>query len=236
MLNRKLFAEAFGTFWLVFGGCGAAVIAANVPEIGIGLIGVSLAFGFTVLTMAYSVGAISGCHLNPAVTIGLAFAGRHSKKEIIPYIIAQFIGATLGAGILFLIASGKSGVDVIASGFATNGYGQHSPGGYSLLSCLVTEVVASAVFLFVILSVTDKKSPAGFAPISIGLCLSLIHLITIPVTNTSVNPARSLGPAIFVRTWALEQLWLFVFAPVAGAIIGVIIHKVIHNETRKELL
>ena len=217
---RKLTSEMIGTAWLVLGGCGSAVIAAGFPNVGIGLMGVSLAFGLTVLTMAYSIGAVSGCHLNPAVTIGLAVAGRHPKSEIIPYIAAQLLGGVIGAGLLYLIATGKPGFDVVASGFAANGYGEHSPGGYSMMSGLITEVVATAFFLFIILSSTDKKAPAGFAPISIGLALTLIHLLTIPVTNTSVNPARSLGPAIFVGGWALEQVWLFFVAPILGAVIG----------------
>ncbi len=222
---KKLSAELIGTAWLVLGGCGAAVLAAAFPNVGIGLNGVSLAFGFTVLTMAYSIGSVSGCHLNPAVTIGLAAAGKHPKNEIIPYIIAQIIGGIVGAGILFVIASGKAGFDVVASGFAANGFGEHSPGGYSMMAALVTEFVATAFFLFIILSSTDKKAPAGFAPIAIGLALTLIHLITIPVTNTSVNPARSLGPALFVGGWALEQVWLFFAAPILGAIAGAFMYK-----------
>ena len=214
-----------GTAWLVLGGCGSAVIAAGFPNVGIGLLGVSFAFGLTVLTMAYSIGAVSGCHLNPAVTIGLAAAGKHPKSEVLPYIIAQLIGGAIGAGILCIIASGKPGFDLVASGFAANGYGEHSPGGYSMMSGFVTELVATAFFLFIILSATDKKAPAGFAPIAIGLGLTLIHLITIPVTNTSVNPARSLGPALFVGGWALQQVWLFFVAPIAGAIIGAGVYK-----------
>jgi aquaporin Z len=222
---KKLSAEMIGTAWLVLGGCGSAVLAAAFPNVGIGLHGVSLAFGLTVLTMAYSIGSVSGCHLNPAVTIGLAAAGKHPKNEIIPYILAQIIGGIIGAGILFIIASGKPGFDVVASGFAANGFGEHSPGGYSMMSALVTEIVATAFFLFIILSSTDKKAPAGFAPIAIGLALTLIHLVTIPVTNTSVNPARSLGPAIFVGGWAIEQVWLFFVAPIVGAIIGAVMYK-----------
>ena len=222
---KKLSAEMIGTAWLVLGGCGAAVLAAAFPNVGIGLHGVSLAFGLTVLTMAYSIGSVSGCHLNPAVTIGLAAAGKHPKSEIIPYIIAQIIGGIIGAGILFIIASGKPGFDVVASGFAANGFGEHSPGGYSMMSALVTEIVATAFFLFIILSSTDKKAPVGFAPIAIGLALTLIHLVTIPVTNTSVNPARSLGPALFVGGWAIEQVWLFFVAPIVGAILGAIMYK-----------
>lgn len=222
---KKLSAEMIGTAWLVLGGCGSAVIAAGFPNVGIGLLGVSFAFGLTVLTMAYSIGAVSGCHLNPAVTIGLAAAGKHPKSEVLPYIVAQLIGGAIGAGILCVIASGKPGFDLVASGFAANGYGEHSPGGYSMMSGFVTELVATAFFLFIILSATDKKAPAGFAPIAIGLGLTLIHLITIPVTNTSVNPARSLGPALFVGGWALQQLWLFFVAPIAGAILGAGVYK-----------
>lgn len=223
---KKLSAEMTGTAWLVLGGCGSAVIAAGFPNVGIGLLGVSFAFGLTVLTMAYSIGAVSGCHLNPAVTIGLAAAGKHPKSEVLPYIVAQLIGGVIGAGILCVIASGKPGFDLVASGFAANGYGEHSPGGYSMMSGFVTELVATAFFLFIILSATDKKAPAGFAPIAIGLGLTLIHLITIPVTNTSVNPARSLGPALFVGGWALQQVWLFFVAPILGAVLGAIVYSV----------
>ncbi len=223
---KKLSAEMIGTAWLVLGGCGSAVIAAGFPNVGIGLLGVSFAFGLTVLTMAYSIGAVSGCHLNPAVTIGLAAAGKHPKSEVLPYIVAQLIGGVIGAGLLCVIASGKPGFDLVASGFAANGYGEHSPGGYSMLSGFVTELVATAFFLFIILSATDKKAPAGFAPIAIGLGLTLIHLITIPVTNTSVNPARSLGPALFVGGWALQQVWLFFVAPILGAVLGAIVYSV----------
>ena len=222
---KKLSAEMIGTAWLVLGGCGSAVIAAGFPNVGIGLLGVSFAFGLTVLTMAYSIGAVSGCHLNPAVTIGLAAAGKHPKSEVLPYIVAQLIGGVIGAGLLYVIASGKPGFDLVASGFAANGYGEHSPGGYSMLSGFVTELVATAFFLFIILSATDKKAPAGFAPIAIGLGLTLIHLITIPVTNTSVNPARSLGPALFVGGWALQQVWLFFVAPILGAVLGAIAYS-----------
>ena len=221
---KKLLAEMIGTSWLVLGGCGAAVLAAGIPDIGIGLHGVSLAFGLTVLTMAYSIGAVSGCHLNPAVTIGLAAAGKHPKSEVFPYIAAQLVGGVLGAGILYLIASGNANFST-AAGFASNGFGEHSPGGYSMMSGFVTELVATAFFLFIILSSTDKKAPAGFAPIAIGLALTLIHLVTIPVTNTSVNPARSLGPAVFVGGWALQQLWLFFVAPIAGSVVGALIYK-----------
>ena len=221
---KKLLAEMIGTSWLVLGGCGAAVLAAGIPDIGIGLHGVSLAFGLTVLTMAYSIGAVSGCHLNPAVTIGLAAAGKHPKSEVFPYIAAQLVGGILGAGILYLIASGNANFST-DGGFASNGYGEHSPMGYSMMSGFVTEFVATAFFLFIILSSTDKKAPAGFAPIAIGLALTLIHLVTIPVTNTSVNPARSLGPAVFVGGWALQQLWLFFVAPIAGAVVGALVYK-----------
>lgn len=227
---KKLLAEVIGTSWLVLGGCGAAVLAAAFPNVGIGLHGVSLAFGLTVLTMAYAIGSVSGCHLNPAVTVGLAVAGKHPKNEILPYILAQLIGGIIGAGILYVIASGKFGFDAAASGFAANGYAEHSPGGFTMMSALVTEIVATAFFLFVILGATDKKAPAGFAPIAIGLCLTLIHLVTIPVTNTSVNPARSLGPAIFVGGWALQQVWLFFVAPVVGAVIGAFAYKAVHSD------
>ncbi len=223
-LPQKLSAEAFGTFWLVFTGCGSAVLAAAFPSVGIGLTGVSLAFGLSVLTMAYAIGGISGCHLNPAVTIGLATAGRFPKAEILPYIIAQCLGAILGAYVLSVIASGKEGFDLVASGFAANGFAEHSPGNYSVLAAAVTEAVMTFMFLFVILGATDKHAPAGFAPIAIGLCLTLIHLVSIPVTNTSVNPARSLGPALFVGGWAIEQLWLFWVAPLAGAILAGLVY------------
>lgn len=229
MKFKKLSAEMIGTAWLVLGGCGSAVLAAAFPGVGIGLLGVSLAFGLTVLTMAYSIGSISGCHLNPAVTIGLAVAGKHPKNEVLPYIIAQIIGGIVGAAILYVIASGKTGFDASASGFAANGFDEHSPGGYSMISGLITEVVATAFFLFIILSSTDKKAPAGFAPIAIGLALTLIHLVTIPITNTSVNPARSIGPAIFVGGWALEQVWLFIVGPLIGAILGALTYKSIHD-------
>lgn len=223
-LPQKLSAEAFGTFWLVFTGCGSAVLAAAFPSVGIGLTGVSLAFGLSVLTMAYAIGGISGCHLNPAVTVGLAAAGRFPKAEILPYIAAQCIGAILGAYVLSVIASGKEGFDLVASGFAANGFGDHSPGHYSVIAAAVTEAVMTFMFLFVILGATDKHAPAGFAPIAIGLCLTLIHLVSIPVTNTSVNPARALGPALFVGGWAIEQLWLFWVAPLAGAILAGLVY------------
>jgi aquaporin Z len=215
-LNRRMLAELFGTFWLVFGGCGSAVLAAGFPKVGIGLLGVSLAFGLTVLTMAYAIGHISGCHLNPAVSIGLVAAKRFPARELPAYIAAQVVGAIAAGGVLYVIASGADGFSV-ASGFAANGYGEHSPGHYSLVSALVAELVLTFFFLFVILGATDGRAPAGFAPIPIGLALTLIHLIGIPVTNLSVNPARSTGPAVFVGSWALSQLWLFWLAPIAGA-------------------
>lgn len=227
---RKLTAEMIGTAWLVLGGCGAAVIAAAFPNVGIGLHGVSLAFGLTVLTMAYAIGSVSGCHLNPAVTIGLTLAGKHPKRDVIPYIASQIIGGILGAAVLYFIASGKPGFDAVASGFAANGYGDHSPGGYNLTSALVTEIVATAFFLFVILGSTDKKAPNGFVPMAIGLCLTLIHLVTIPVTNTSVNPARSIAPAVFVGGWALEQVWLFIVGPIIGAAIAAFAYKYVHSD------
>jgi aquaporin Z len=223
-LSKRLGAEIFGTFWLVLGGCGSAVLAAAFPHVGIGLAGVSLAFGLTVLTMAYAIGHISGCHLNPAVSIGLAVAGRFPVRDLAPYIVAQVIGATLGALVLSIIANGAPGFDLVASGFATNGFGEFSPGKYTLVAGFVCEVVMTAFFLFVILGATDRRAPAGFAPIAIGLCLTLIHLISIPVTNTSVNPARSTGPALLVGGAALDQLWMFWIAPIIGAILaGVII-------------
>ena len=221
---KKFSAEFFGTFWLVFGGCGSAVLAAGFPALGIGFVGVSLAFGLTVLTMAYAVGGISGGHFNPAVTVGLATAGRFSWGAVPGYVIAQVAGGIVGALVLYLIASGKADFSV-SGGFASNGYGEHSPGAYSLLSCLIAEVVLTAMFLIVILGATGKSVPAGFAPIAIGLALTLIHLISIPVTNTSVNPARSTGVALFAGGWAIQQLWLFWLAPIVGAIIGAVIHK-----------
>jgi aquaporin Z len=223
---KKYGAEFFGTFWLVLGGCGSAVLAAAFPNIGIGLLGVSLAFGLTVLTMAFAIGHISGCHLNPAVSVGLWAGGRFPAKQLLPYIVAQVLGAVVAGGVLYIIASGKAGFDVSA-GFATNGYGAHSPGGYSLVAALVSEVVMTMMFLLVILGATDKRAPQGMAPIAIGLCLTLIHLISIPVTNTSVNPARSTGVALFVGNWALAQLWLFWVAPIAGAVIGAAIYRFI---------
>ncbi|OEE95556.1 aquaporin Z [Vibrio crassostreae] len=227
-MNRYI-AEMFGTFWLVLGGCGSAVLAAAFPDVGIGLLGVSLAFGLTVLTMAFAIGHISGCHLNPAVTIGLWSGGRFDAKDVAPYIIAQVIGGIIAGGVLFVIASGQAGFDAAASGFASNGYGEHSPGGYSLTAALVCEVVMTMVFLFVIMGATDSKATAGFAPIAIGLCLTLIHLISIPVTNTSVNPARSTGVAVFVGDWAVSQLWLFWVAPIIGAVIGAMIYKAVRG-------
>ena len=229
---NKYGAEFFGTFWLVLGGCGSAVLAAAFPDVGIGLLGVSLAFGLTVLTMAYAIGHISGCHLNPAVSIGLWAGGRFAAKDLIPYIIAQVLGGIVAGGILYLIASGKAGFEVSA-GFASNGYGEHSPGGYSLLAALVTEVVMTMMFLVVILGATDQRAPKGFAPMAIGLCLTLIHLISIPVTNTSVNPARSTGVAIFVGDWATAQLWLFWVAPIVGALLGAVVYRFIGKEERQ---
>ena len=222
----KYGAEFFGTFWLVLGGCGSAVIAAAFPNVGIGLLGVSLAFGLTLLTMAFAIGHISGCHINPAVSVGLWAGGRFPARELLPYIVAQVLGAIVAGGILYLIASGKADFNVSA-GFASNGYGAHSPGGYSLFAALVCEVVMTAMFLLIILGSTDKRAPQGFAPIPIGLGLTLIHLISIPVTNTSVNPARSTGVALFVGDWALAQLWLFWVAPIAGALIGAAIYRFI---------
>ena len=222
-------AEFFGTFWLIFGGCGSAVIAAAFPEVGIGLLGVSLAFGLTVLTMAFAIGHISGCHLNPAVSIGLWAGGRFPASQLAPYIIAQVLGGIAAGGVLYCIASGAPGFDV-AGGFASNGYGEHSPGGYSLQSALTAEVVLTAFFLIIILGATDKRAPAGFAPIAIGLALTLIHLISIPVTNTSVNPARSTGVAIYVGDWAVAQLWAFWVAPIVGAILGAVIYRFIGSE------
>ncbi|NAX21244.1 aquaporin Z [Vibrio sp. V39_P1S14PM300] len=230
---NKYLAEMFGTFWLVLGGCGSAVLAAGFPDVGIGFLGVALAFGLTVLTMAYAIGHISGCHLNPAVTIGLWAGGRFAAKEIAPYIIAQVVGGLIAGGVLFLIASGQPGFDVVSSGFATNGYGEHSPGGYSMVAALITEVVMTMMFLLVILGATDQRAPQGFAPIAIGLCLTLIHLISIPVTNTSVNPARSTGVALYVGDWATSQLWLFWVAPIIGAVLGAIAYKAIAGQTQK---
>ncbi len=221
---NKLTAEFIGTFWLVLGGCGSAVLAAQFGDVGIGLLGVSLAFGLTVLTMAYAIGHISGCHLNPAVSFGLWAGGRFPANELLPYIISQVLGGLAAGGVLYLIASGQADFDV-SSGFASNGFGEHSPGGYSMLAVLIAEVVMTMMFLIVIMGATDKRAPAGFAPIAIGLCLTLIHLITIPVSNTSVNPARSTGVALYVGDWAVSQLWLFWVAPIVGGIIGAFIYK-----------
>jgi aquaporin Z len=231
-LSKRVSAEFFGTFWLVFGGCGSAVLAAAVPHVGIGLLGVALAFGLTVLTMAYAIGHISGCHLNPAVSVGLVVAGRFSSKDLAAYVLAQVAGGIAGAGVLYVIASGKPGFDV-SGGFAANGFGEHSPGGYSMLACLVAEVVLTFGFLMIILGSTDKRAPAGFAPIAIGLGLTLIHLIGIPVTNLSVNPARSTGPALFVGGWALSQLWLFWLAPIAGAAAAGLAYPALAREPRE---
>ncbi len=227
-MNRYV-AECFGTFWLVLGGCGSAVLAAAFPDVGIGLLGVSLAFGLTVLTMAYAIGHISGCHLNPAVSIGLCVGGRFPAKDLVQYIIAQVVGAVLAGGVLYTIAAGKAGFDVTA-GFASNGYGLHSPGGYSLVAALICEIVMTAMFLLIIMGATDSRAPQGMAPIAIGLGLTLIHLVSIPVTNTSVNPARSLGVAVYAGGWALEQLWLFWVAPIAGAVIGAVLYRIIEGK------
>ncbi|MFK7916401.1 MAG: aquaporin Z [Pseudomonadales bacterium] len=224
MLVRALSAEFLGTMWLVLGGCGSAVLAAAFPEVGIGLVGVSFAFGLTVLTMAYAIGHISGCHLNPAVSVGLWASGRFEGKHLGPYIAAQVLGAILGAGILYVIASGQAGFD-LAGGFASNGYGAHSPGEYSMTAALTTEFVMTFMFLLIILGATDGRAPAGFAPIAIGLGLTLIHLISIPVTNTSVNPARSTGPALFVGGWAISQLWMFWVAPILGALAASVVYR-----------
>jgi aquaporin Z len=226
---KKYGAEFFGTFWLVLGGCGSAVLAAAFPQLGIGFVGVSLAFGLTVLTMAFAIGHISGCHLNPAVSIGLWAGGRFPGKHLLPYIVSQVLGGIAAAGVLYLIASGKAGFD-LAGGFASNGFGEHSPGGYSMVAALMTEVVMTMMFLLVILGSTDKRAPQGLAPIAIGLCLTLIHLISIPVTNTSVNPARSTGVALFVGDWAVSQLWLFWLAPIAGAVLGALVYRLIGSE------
>lgn len=224
-LSRRAIAEFLGTFWLVLGGCGSAVLAAAFPNVGIGLLGVSFAFGLTVLTMAYAIGHISGCHLNPAVTIGLCTAKRFPGGEVLHYIVAQVLGAIAAAGVLFVIASGKPGFEL--GGFASNGFGEHSPGGYSLVACLVAEVVLTMFFLLIILGATDKRAPAGLAPVAIGLGLTLIHLVGIPVTNLSVNPARSTGPALIVGGWALAQLWLFWVAPIVGAVVAGILYPAV---------
>ena len=228
-LTKRVVAEFIGTFWLVFGGCGSAVLAAAFPEVGIGFAGVSLAFGLTVLTMAFAIGHISGCHLNPAVTAGLCVAKRFPAKEVIPYVVGQVLGAIAGAGVLFVIASGRAGFTV-ADGFAANGYGAHSPGGYTLLAAIVAETVLTMMFLLIILGSTDRRAPQAFAPIAIGLALTLIHLISIPVTNTSVNPARSLGPAVFVGGWALTQLWVFWLAPLIGGSLGGLVYSLLAEE------
>ncbi len=228
-LAKRSAAEAIGTFWLVLGGCGSAVLAAKFPEVGIGLLGVSLAFGLTVLTMAFAIGHISGCHLNPAVSVGLVAGGRFPAKELPSYVIAQVVGAIVAAFTLHFIASGTAGFQL--GGFASNGFGEHSPGGYSFAACLVTEIVMTGFFLFVIMGATDKRAPAGLAPVAIGLCLTLIHLVSIPVTNTSVNPARSTGQAIVVGGWALEQLWLFWVAPIIGGALGGLIYNAIGDRS-----
>src|SRR5262252_939026 len=233
-LTQKVSAEFLGTMWLVFGGCGSAVLAAAFPQVGIGLLGVSFAFGLSVLTMAYAVGHVSGGHFNPAVTVGCFAAGRIPAKDIIPYVIAQLAGAVVGAGILFVIASGKAGFS-LSGGFASNGYADHSPGSYTLVAALVTEVVMTFFFLIVILGATDARAPQGFAPIAIGLALTLIHLVSIPVTNTSVNPARSTGPALFVGGWAIKQLWLFWIAPIVGAVLAGVAHRLLASETKQEV-
>lgn len=231
MDSKKLAAEFIGTFWLVLGGCGSAVLAAAFPGLGIGFVGVALAFGLTVLTMAFAIGHISGCHLNPAVTIGLWAGGRFKASEILPYIVSQVLGGIAGAGVLYLIASGQVGFDV-SGGFASNGFSDHSPGGYSLTSGFVTEVVMTFMFLMIILGATDERAPKGFAPIAIGLGLTLIHLISIPVTNTSVNPARSTGPALFVGGWAISQLWLFWVAPIIGAVLAGFVYNFIGGKSK----
>lgn len=234
MNGKRLVAEAIGTFWLTFGGCGSAVIAAGFPQVGIGLLGVALAFGLTVLTMAYSIGHVSGCHLNPAVTIGLTCGGRFPAKLVLPYIVAQVIGAIIGAALLYDIVTGSPAF-TLAGGFAANGYAEHSPGKYDLSTCFTAEAVLTAMFLFVIMGATHGKAPAGFAPIAIGLALTLIHLISIPITNTSVNPARSTGPALFVGGWALQQLWLFWVAPIIGGAIGGFVYRWLSDEPHGEV-
>jgi aquaporin Z len=226
---KKYIAELIGTFWLVLGGCGSAVLAAAFPDVGIGLLGVSLAFGLTVLTMAFAIGHVSGCHLNPAVSIGLWAGGRFSSKELAPYIIAQVTGGIIAGGVLYLIASGQEGFK-LSDGFASNGFGEHSPGKFTMGAALITEVVMTMMFLFVILGATAKRAPQGFAPVAIGLCLTLIHLVSIPVTNTSVNPARSTGVAVFAGDWALSQLWLFWVAPILGAVIGAVAWRLVKSD------
>jgi len=232
-LSKKALAEFVGTFWLVFGGCGAAVLDAAFPNLGIGFVGVALAFGLTVLTMAYAIGHVSGCHLNPAVSVGLLVGKRFPASDLLPYVIAQVAGGIAGAAVLYIIASGKSGFD-LGGGFASNGYGAHSPGGYSMVACLVAEIVLTFMFLMIILGATDRRAPQGFAGIAIGLGLTMIHLIGIPVTNLSVNPARSTGPAIFAGGWALEQLWLFWVAPIAGAAIAGLVYPAVAGEAAPE--
>jgi aquaporin Z len=234
-LTKRALAECVGTYWLVFGGCGSAVLAAAFPGLGIGFTGVALAFGLTVLTMAYAIGHVSGCHLNPAVSVGLAAGRRFPVSELPAYVGAQLIGGVLGAAVLYVIASGKAGFD-LSGGFAANGYGVHSPGGYAMGACLVAEVVLTFMFLMIILGATDKRAPQGFAPIAIGLGLTLIHLIGIPVTNTSVNPARSTGPALFVGGWALQQLWLFWIAPIVGALAAGLIYPAMTREPAEEVV
>jgi aquaporin Z len=234
-MSNRCFAEFIGTFWLVLGGCGSAVLAAAFPGVGIGLLGVSFAFGLTVLTMAFAIGPISGCHLNPAVSVGLAVAGRFKTAELLPYIIAQVLGAIAAAALLYLIASGKAGFD-LAGGLASNGYGEHSPGKYSASSAFITELVMTFMFLIIILGATDRRAPSGFAPIAIGLALTLIHLISIPVTNTSVNPARSTGPALIVGGWALQQLWMFWVAPLIGAVVAGVAYRLLGGRRRAEEL
>jgi len=231
-LSKRAAAEFIGTFWLVFGGCGSAVLAAKFPGVGIGFLGVALAFGLTVLTMAFAIGHVSGCHLNPAVSVGLVVGKRFPASNLPAYVVAQVAGAIAAAAVLYVIASGKAGFD-LAGGFASNGYAEHSPGGYSLIACLVAEVVLTFFFLMIILGATDRRAPQGFAPIAIGLGLTLIHLVGIPVTNTSVNPARSTGPALFVGGWAVEQLWLFWLAPIVGAAIAGIVYPIVMGETEK---
>jgi aquaporin Z len=228
---KKYGAEFIGTFWLVLGGCGSAVLAAAFPDVGIGLLGVSLAFGLTLLTMAYAIGHISGCHINPAVSIGLWAGGRFPAKELLPYIVAQVLGGLVAGGVLYLIASGQAGFDVSA-GFASNGYGAHSPGGYSLMAALITEVVMTMMFLLIIMGATDKRAPAGFAPIAIGLGLTLVHLFSVPVTNASVNPARSTGVALYVGGWATSQLWLFWVAPIIGGVLGAVLYRFIAEDSK----
>ena len=232
-LSKRAMAEFIGTFWLVFGGCGSAVLAAGFPNLGIGFAGVALAFGLTVLTMAYAIGHVSGCHLNPAVTVGLVVGKRFPASDLPAYVVAQVVGGIVAAGVLFVIASGKAGFDV-TQGFASNGYGAHSPGGYSLTACVVAEVVLTMMFLVIILGATDRRAPQGFAPIAIGLGLTLIHLIGIPVTNLSVNPARSTGPAIFAGGWAIEQLWLFWLAPIVGAALAGVLYPAVAAEPEKK--